>query len=48
MGVKAQEIDYNVELINQNYSDVTNESDNWTAGVGTALAQTLRAGTDYY
>ena len=42
MGVKAQEIDYNVELINQNYSDVTNESDNWTAGVGTALAQTLR------
>ena len=48
MGVKAAEIDYNVELINQNYSDVTNESDNWTAGVGTALAQTLRAGTDYY
>lgn len=46
MGMKAEDIIYNAVLINQDYSDVSNESDNWTGGAD--VAQTLRSGNDYY
>lgn len=42
------DITYNTTLVNQNFSDVTNESANWSTGSGMALAKTLRSGTDYY
>lgn len=42
------DITYNTTLVDQDFSDVTGESSNWTTGNGMALAQTLRSGTDYY
>ena len=42
------DITYNNTLVNQDFSDVTNEAANWTTGSGMALAQTLHSGTDYY
>lgn len=43
------DIDYNYELVNQNFSDVTGEAAKWTTGgSGPTMGQTLRSGSDYY
>ena len=42
------EVDYNVELVNLDFSTDASVSTNWTTGNGMALAKTLLSGENYY